>query len=254
MAKASSGADQSRALPARRRSSRRLLLERGVRADRRRASRAYPQLATAPCGRSGCAAAARRSRPSCRRWSPAAPRCCPHARGLTGTAGTTLPERRSRLAAAASHRAPLLLRPSLPIYGPEARTLRFHGAGAGVTVSSRVGAVLERRKREQKRSGGEGGGSANILVRGIKCSVAFASSFRFAITGSCFSTSIVALRPSNRRLQASENFSFVWCGRRLDASSRGFAINLGVWVSSLSPRERAQAGHSCPAYASRYPP
>ena len=38
-----------------------------------------------------------------------------------------------------------------------------------------------------------------------------------------------------------------------DASSRGFAINLGVWVSSLSPRERAQAGHSCPAYASRYP-
>ena len=93
-------------------------------------------------------------------------------------------------------------------------TLRFHGAGAGVTVSSRVGAVLERRKREQKRSGGEGGGSANILVRGIKCSVAFASSFRFAITGSCFSTSIVALRPSNRRLQASENFSFVWCGRR----------------------------------------
>ena len=93
-------------------------------------------------------------------------------------------------------------------------TLRFHGAGAGVTVSSRVGAVLERRKREQKRSGGEGGGSADILVRGIKCSVAFASSFRFAITGSCFSTSIVALRPSNRRLQASENFSFVWCGRR----------------------------------------
>ena len=93
-------------------------------------------------------------------------------------------------------------------------TLRFHGAGAGVTVSSRVGAVLERREREQKRSGGEGGGSANILVRGIKCSVAFASSFRFAITGSCFSTSIVALRPSNRRLQASENFSFVWCGRR----------------------------------------
>ena len=39
-----------------------------------------------------------------------------------------------------------------------------------------------------------------------------------------------------------------------DASSRGFAINLGVWVSSLSPRERAQAGHFCPAYASRYPP
>ena len=38
-----------------------------------------------------------------------------------------------------------------------------------------------------------------------------------------------------------------------DASSRGFAINLGVWVSSLSPRERAQAGHFCPAYASRYP-
>ena len=43
--------------------------------------------------------------------------------------------------------------------------------------SSRVGAVLERRKREQKRSGGEGGGSANILVRRIKCSVAFACSF-----------------------------------------------------------------------------
>ena len=39
-----------------------------------------------------------------------------------------------------------------------------------------------------------------------------------------------------------------------DASSRGFAINLGVWVLSLSPRERAQAGHFCPAYASRYPP
>ena len=56
-------------------------------------------------------------------------------------------------------------------------TLRFHGAGAGVTVSSRVGAVFERREREQKRSGGEGGGSANILVRGIKCSVAFACSF-----------------------------------------------------------------------------
>ena len=51
----------------------------------------------------------------CRRWSPAAPRCCPRARGLTGTAGATLPERRSRLAAAASHQAPLLLRPSLPI-------------------------------------------------------------------------------------------------------------------------------------------
>eukprot|EP01045_Picozoa_sp_COSAG04_P008533 COSAG04_NODE_474_length_13783_cov_18.185691_12_plen_105_part_00 len=33
------------------------------------------------------------------------------------------------------------------------------------------------REREQKRSGGEGGGSANILVRGIKCSVAFACSF-----------------------------------------------------------------------------
>ena len=46
--------------------------------------------------------------------------------------------------------------------------------------SSRVGAVFERREREQKRtkrSGGEGGGSANILVRGIKCSVAFACSF-----------------------------------------------------------------------------
>ena len=45
--------------------------------------------------------------------------------------------------------------------------------------SSRVGAVLERREREQKRSGGEGGGSANILVRGIKCSVAFVHRFRF---------------------------------------------------------------------------
>ena len=43
--------------------------------------------------------------------------------------------------------------------------------------SSRVGADLERREREQKRSGGEGGGSANILVRGIKCSGAFACSF-----------------------------------------------------------------------------
>ena len=43
--------------------------------------------------------------------------------------------------------------------------------------SSRVGAVFERREREQKRSGGEGGGSANILVRRIKCSVAFACSF-----------------------------------------------------------------------------
>ena len=28
---------------------------------------------------------------------------------------------------------------------------------------------------------------------------------------------------------------------------------LGLWVCSLSPRERAQAGHFCPAYASRYP-
>ena len=114
------------------------------------------------------------------------------------------------------------LRLSLPtfIYEPQTREWR-----AG---SSRVGAVFERREREQKRSGGEGGGSANILVRGIKCSVAFASSFRFAITGSCFSTSIVALRPSNRRLQASENFSFVWCGLEGEASSRGFAINLGV--------------------------
>ena len=45
--------------------------------------------------------------------------------------------------------------------------------------SSRVGAVLERREREQKRSGGEGGGPANILVRGIKCSVAFVHRFRF---------------------------------------------------------------------------
>ena len=45
--------------------------------------------------------------------------------------------------------------------------------------SSRVGAVFERREREQKRSGGEGGGSANILVRGIKCSVAFVHRFRF---------------------------------------------------------------------------
>ena len=45
--------------------------------------------------------------------------------------------------------------------------------------SSRVGAVFVRREREQKRSGGEGGGSANILVRGIKCSVAFAHRFRF---------------------------------------------------------------------------
>ena len=51
--------------------------------------------------------------------------------------------------------------------------MRFHG----VTVSSRVGAVFERRERGQKRSGGEGGGSANILVRRIKCSVAFACSF-----------------------------------------------------------------------------
>ena len=48
-----------------------------------------------------------------------------------------------------------------------------------MTVSSRVGAVLERREREQKRSGGEGGGPANILVRGIKCSVAFVHRFRF---------------------------------------------------------------------------
>eukprot|EP01045_Picozoa_sp_COSAG04_P034656 COSAG04_NODE_7683_length_1087_cov_2.543522_2_plen_35_part_01 len=31
---------------------------------------------------------------------------------------------------------------------------------------SRVGAVLERRERGQKRSGGEGGGSANILAPG----------------------------------------------------------------------------------------
>ena len=45
--------------------------------------------------------------------------------------------------------------------------------------SSRVGAVFERREREQKRSGGEGGGPANILVRGIKCSVAFVHRFRF---------------------------------------------------------------------------
>ena len=99
--------------------------------------------------------------------------------------------------------------------------MEVHGAGAVVAVSSRVGAVLERREREQKRSGGEGGGSANILVRGIKCSVAFASSFRFAITGSCFSTSIVALRPSNRRLQASENFSFVWW-KEMPAARRFF--------------------------------
>ena len=28
---------------------------------------------------------------------------------------------------------------------------------------------------------------------------------------------------------------------------------LGLWVCSLSPRERAQAGHFCPAYASRFP-
>ena len=28
---------------------------------------------------------------------------------------------------------------------------------------------------------------------------------------------------------------------------------LGLWVCSLSPRERAQAGHFCPAYASRNP-
>ena len=56
---------------------------------------------------------------------------------------------------------------------------RFHDAGAAVTVSSRVGAVLERREREQKRGGGEGGGSANVLVRGIKCSVAFVHRFRF---------------------------------------------------------------------------
>ena len=48
-----------------------------------------------------------------------------------------------------------------------------------MTVSSRVGAVFERREREQKRSGGEGGGPANILVRGIKCSVAFVHRFRF---------------------------------------------------------------------------
>ena len=44
---------------------------------------------------------------------------------------------------------------------------------------ARVGAVFERREREQKRSGGEGGGPANILVRGIKCSVAFVHRFRF---------------------------------------------------------------------------
>ena len=55
------------------------------------------------------------------------------------------------------------------IYEPQTREWR-----AG---SSRVGAVFERREREQKRSGGEGGGSANILVRRIKCSVAFACSF-----------------------------------------------------------------------------
>ena len=63
------------------------------------------------------------------------------------------------------------LRLSLPmfIYEPQTREWR-----AG---SSRVGAVFERREREQKRSGGEGGGSANILVRRIKCSVAFACSF-----------------------------------------------------------------------------
>ncbi len=63
------------------------------------------------------------------------------------------------------------LRLSLPmfIYEPQTREWRVG--------SSRVGAVFERREREQKRSGGEGGGSANILVRGIKCSVAFACSF-----------------------------------------------------------------------------
>eukprot|EP01045_Picozoa_sp_COSAG04_P004645 COSAG04_NODE_205_length_20393_cov_45.275796_11_plen_184_part_00 len=64
-------------------------------------------------------------------------------------------------------------------YTVTSTTLRFHGARAAVTVSSRVGAALERREREQKRSGGEGGGSANILVRGMKCSVAFVHRFRF---------------------------------------------------------------------------
>eukprot|EP01045_Picozoa_sp_COSAG04_P036635 COSAG04_NODE_9001_length_908_cov_3.646477_3_plen_116_part_00 len=41
------------------------------------------------------------------------------------------------------------------------------------------GAVLERREREQKRSGGEGGRSANILARVIKRSFAFVYRFRF---------------------------------------------------------------------------
>ena len=46
------------------------------------------------------------------------------------------------------------------------------------------------------------------------------------------------------------------CSCRRGQQSCGAAVagaQLGRWVSSLSPRERAQAGHFCPAYASRNP-
>ena len=69
----------------------------------------------------------------------------------------------------------------------------------------RVGAELQRREREQKRSGGEGGSSRIILVQVIKTrEPSPAARPRLMTTGGCFTTSIGALRPSNRRLQASE--------------------------------------------------
>ena len=50
------------------------------------------------------------------------------------------------------------------------------------------------------------------------------------------------------------SLKFFWCWRvRIKRTSRS-CYKLGRWVSSLSPRVRAQAGHFCPAYASRNPP
>ena len=123
------------------------------------------------------------------------------------------------------------------------------------TVSSRVGADLERRERGQKRSGGEGGGSANVLVRGIKCSGAFVHrlppvSLREPLAAASAPRPSFSGRAIEDRRHRRTSRS---CVLREVPDVKRICYKLGLWVCSLSPRERAQAGHFCPAYASRYP-
>ena len=57
---------------------------------------------------------------------------------------------------------------------------------------------------------------------------------------------VVCLRRPSRRTSRS-------CVLREMPDVKRICYKLGLWVCSLSPRERAQAGHFCPAYASRNP-